>query len=46
MREDNGQIYRGDGAKNIARQRHIGINLIKIDTKKKPVLGANSPWLQ
>ncbi|MFT4941714.1 MAG: putative transposase YbfD/YdcC [Paraglaciecola sp.] len=35
MREDNGQIYRGDGAKNIARLRYIGINLIKVDTSRR-----------
>jgi predicted transposase YbfD/YdcC len=35
MREDNCQIYRGDGAENIARLRHIGVNLIKTDTSRK-----------
>lgn len=35
MREDNCQIYRGDGAENIARLRHIGVNLIKVDTSRK-----------
>jgi hypothetical protein len=34
MREDNCQIYRGDGADNIARLRYISINLIKIDTSR------------
>jgi hypothetical protein len=35
MREDNCQIYRGDGAENIARLRHIGVNMIKVDTSRK-----------
>ncbi len=35
MREDNGQIYRGDGAEYIARLRHIGVILIKADTSRK-----------
>jgi predicted transposase YbfD/YdcC len=35
MCEDNSQIYRGDGAENIARLRHIGVNLIKVDTSRK-----------
>jgi hypothetical protein len=35
MREDNCQICRGDGAENIARLRHIGLNLIKVDTSRK-----------
>ncbi|MFT4941179.1 MAG: putative transposase YbfD/YdcC [Paraglaciecola sp.] len=35
IREDNCQIYRGDEAENIARLRHIGVNLIKVDTSRK-----------
>jgi hypothetical protein len=38
MRKDNGQIYRDDGAENIARLRHIGINLIKVDTSRKAIV--------
>jgi predicted transposase YbfD/YdcC len=33
--EENWQIYRGVGAENIARLRHIGINLIKVDKSRK-----------
>jgi predicted transposase YbfD/YdcC len=35
MREDNCQTYRGDGAENIARIRHIGVNFIKVDKSRK-----------
>ncbi len=35
MREDNCQIYCGDGAENIARLRDIVINLIKVDKSRK-----------
>ncbi|MFQ3197028.1 MAG: hypothetical protein ACI8R9_000428 [Paraglaciecola sp.] len=35
MREDNRQIYSGHRAENIARLRHIGVNMIKVDTSRK-----------
>jgi hypothetical protein len=43
MREDNGQIYRGDSAQNIARPRHIGINLIKVVTSRKASVRRKQP---
>jgi predicted transposase YbfD/YdcC len=35
MREDNCQIYRENGAENLARLRHIGKNMIKADKSRK-----------
>ncbi|MFQ3218532.1 MAG: putative transposase YbfD/YdcC [Paraglaciecola sp.] len=46
MREDNGQIYRGDGAENIARLRHIGVNLIKVDTSRKASVRRKQPMAE
>ena len=35
MKEDNCQIFRGNGAENLARLRHIAKNMIKADKSRK-----------
>ena len=35
MKEDDCQIFRGNGAENLARLRHIAKNMIKADNRRK-----------